>query len=266
MSALLLRDPAAADRVRHLEGAVEHDVGDGAEGAVREVLRAADEIAGGVVDEVRVGGAGVPGGGHGALHRVRVLDVHRLPARHAGVRVVHLRRRLLHDGRAAAPDLHRGAEREQPLRHHPAEAGAAAGDEHALAGEEVVLEHAVSSLVPRRCCRSARGMTARPRGRSLRGGRVVGTGRSAWRERRVLLVTGGGRGIGAAVARLAAGRGYDVCLTFLGDAARAEDTAAAARDAGARALAVRADVADGRRGSGVSPRWTPSGAAGWTRW
>jgi NAD(P)-dependent dehydrogenase (short-subunit alcohol dehydrogenase family) len=63
-------------------------------------------------------------------------------------------------------------------------------------------------------------------------------------QRRVMLVTGGGRGIGAAVARLAAGRGYDVCLTFLGDAARAEETAAAARGAGARALAVRADVAD----------------------
>ncbi len=63
-------------------------------------------------------------------------------------------------------------------------------------------------------------------------------------ERRVMLVTGGGRGIGAAVARLAAARGYDVCLTFLGDAARAEETAEAARGAGARALALRADVAD----------------------
>jgi NAD(P)-dependent dehydrogenase (short-subunit alcohol dehydrogenase family) len=63
--------------------------------------------------------------------------------------------------------------------------------------------------------------------------------------RKVLLVTGGGRGIGAAVARLAAGRGYDVCLTYLGDAARAEGTAAAVRDAGGRALALRADVADG---------------------
>jgi NAD(P)-dependent dehydrogenase (short-subunit alcohol dehydrogenase family) len=63
--------------------------------------------------------------------------------------------------------------------------------------------------------------------------------------RKVLLVTGGGRGIGAAVARLASGRGYDVCLTYLGDAARAEGTAAAVRDAGGRALALRADVADG---------------------
>ncbi len=63
-------------------------------------------------------------------------------------------------------------------------------------------------------------------------------------ERRVLLGTGGGRGIGAAVARLGAARGYDVCLTYLGDAARAEETAAAAREAGARVLALQADVAD----------------------
>jgi len=63
-------------------------------------------------------------------------------------------------------------------------------------------------------------------------------------ERRVLLVTGGGRGIGAAVARMAAGRGYDVCLTYLGDAARAGETAAAAREQGARVLALRADVSD----------------------
>jgi NAD(P)-dependent dehydrogenase (short-subunit alcohol dehydrogenase family) len=63
-------------------------------------------------------------------------------------------------------------------------------------------------------------------------------------QRRVVLVTGGGRGIGAAVARMAAERGYDVCLTFLGDAARAERTAEDARTAGARALALRADVAD----------------------
>ena len=63
-------------------------------------------------------------------------------------------------------------------------------------------------------------------------------------ERRVMLVTGGGRGIGAAVARLAAARGYNLCLTFLGDVARAEETAEAARGAGARALALRADVAD----------------------
>jgi len=63
-------------------------------------------------------------------------------------------------------------------------------------------------------------------------------------ERKVLLVTGGGRGIGAAVVRLAAGRGFNVAFTYAGNAARAAETEAAARAAGAEALAVRADVAD----------------------
>lgn len=59
----------------------------------------------------------------------------------------------------------------------------------------------------------------------------------------VMLVTGGGRGIGAATARLAARRGYAVCVNYArdGDAARAV-VADIERDGG-RALAVRADVA-----------------------
>ncbi|SDB72899.1 SDR family oxidoreductase [Belnapia rosea] len=67
---------------------------------------------------------------------------------------------------------------------------------------------------------------------------------SAPSVRPVLLVTGGGRGIGAAVARLAAARGHDVLLTYRSDAARAEATAEAARAAGATAHAIQADVAD----------------------
>ncbi|MBK1660070.1 SDR family oxidoreductase [Paracraurococcus ruber] len=63
-------------------------------------------------------------------------------------------------------------------------------------------------------------------------------------DRKVLLVTGGGRGIGAAVVRLAAARGWDVVLTYAGNAARAAETAAAAEAAGARALAIQADVGD----------------------
>jgi NAD(P)-dependent dehydrogenase (short-subunit alcohol dehydrogenase family) len=65
-------------------------------------------------------------------------------------------------------------------------------------------------------------------------------------ERKVLLVTGGGRGIGAAVVRLAAARGYDVAFTYAGNAARAAETEAAAKAAGARALAMQADVGDPR--------------------
>ena len=44
-------DPAFAGGERHVERAVEDDVGDGVEAVRRQVLRAADEVAGGVVDE-----------------------------------------------------------------------------------------------------------------------------------------------------------------------------------------------------------------------
>lgn len=59
----------------------------------------------------------------------------------------------------------------------------------------------------------------------------------------VLVVTGGGRGIGAATVRLAASRGYAVCVNYLRDRESAERVAAGCRRAGARAVAVQADVA-----------------------
>lgn len=61
---------------------------------------------------------------------------------------------------------------------------------------------------------------------------------------KVLLVTGGSRGIGAAAARQAAAAGWDVAVNYARDAAAAEAVAAAVRAAGRRALTVAADVAD----------------------
>jgi len=58
----------------------------------------------------------------------------------------------------------------------------------------------------------------------------------------VLLVTGGGRGIGAATARLAAQRGYRVALTFVRDAERAEAVVAEIRAQHGEAIAIQADV------------------------
>ena len=59
----------------------------------------------------------------------------------------------------------------------------------------------------------------------------------------VLLVTGGSRGIGAATARLAAERGYAVCVNYRQNRAAADQVVAAITAAGGRALAVGADVA-----------------------
>lgn len=58
-----------------------------------------------------------------------------------------------------------------------------------------------------------------------------------------VLVTGGARGIGAAACRLAGARGWDVTVNYLTDAAAAEATVAAVREAGGRAIAVRGDAA-----------------------
>ena len=61
---------------------------------------------------------------------------------------------------------------------------------------------------------------------------------------RILLVTGGTRGIGAAGCRLAAARGWDVAVNYTRDPAAAERVAADVRAQGRRALTVAADVAD----------------------
>lgn len=60
----------------------------------------------------------------------------------------------------------------------------------------------------------------------------------------VLLVTGGSRGIGAAVCRVAATRGWDVAINYAGRADRAGEVADACRAHGRRAITVQADVAD----------------------
>lgn len=61
--------------------------------------------------------------------------------------------------------------------------------------------------------------------------------------RPVLLVTGGSRGIGAATARLAATRGYDLCVNYRADREAAMRVVTEAQQAGAKAIAVPADVA-----------------------
>jgi NAD(P)-dependent dehydrogenase (short-subunit alcohol dehydrogenase family) len=62
--------------------------------------------------------------------------------------------------------------------------------------------------------------------------------------RGVLVVTGGSRGIGRAVALKAAERGYAVCLSYVANAAAAQAVVAAIEERGGRALAVKGDVAN----------------------
>src|SRR5689334_6594439 len=58
----------------------------------------------------------------------------------------------------------------------------------------------------------------------------------------VLIVTGAGRGIGAATARLAATRGYSVCVNYLRNHQAAEEVVTAIQQDGGTAIAVQADV------------------------
>jgi NAD(P)-dependent dehydrogenase (short-subunit alcohol dehydrogenase family) len=58
----------------------------------------------------------------------------------------------------------------------------------------------------------------------------------------VMLITGASRGIGAATARLAASRGYAVCVNYKQNASAAARVVEDVRAAGARAIAVAADV------------------------
>jgi NAD(P)-dependent dehydrogenase (short-subunit alcohol dehydrogenase family) len=60
---------------------------------------------------------------------------------------------------------------------------------------------------------------------------------------RVMLVTGGSRGIGAATARLAASRGWSVAVNYRSDRAAADAVVAEIERAGGRAVAIAADVA-----------------------
>ncbi|KIQ25352.1 sugar dehydrogenase [Variovorax paradoxus] len=60
----------------------------------------------------------------------------------------------------------------------------------------------------------------------------------------VLLITGGGRGIGAATALLAAKRGYAVAVNYASNSMAADEVVRTIRAGGGTAIAVQADVGD----------------------
>ncbi|MBZ6074798.1 glucose 1-dehydrogenase [Microvirga puerhi] len=62
-------------------------------------------------------------------------------------------------------------------------------------------------------------------------------------QRPIVLITGASRGIGAAVAQLAAQRGYDVAINYRSERDAAELVARVCRDAGAAAVICQGDMA-----------------------
>lgn len=61
--------------------------------------------------------------------------------------------------------------------------------------------------------------------------------------KKVIVITGGSRGIGAATAQLAAVQGYSVCISYIRNRKAADEVVDAIRNSGGQAIAVQADVA-----------------------
>lgn len=62
--------------------------------------------------------------------------------------------------------------------------------------------------------------------------------------RKIAIITGGSRGIGAATAVLAAKAGYDICLNYVANHAAAAAVVKSCETLGARAISVQGDVAN----------------------
>ncbi|GAM64189.1 putative oxidoreductase [Vibrio ishigakensis] len=59
---------------------------------------------------------------------------------------------------------------------------------------------------------------------------------------KIVLVTGGGRGIGAATAKLFASHGYSVCINYKSNSETAQKVVDEIESAGGRCISVQADV------------------------
>ena len=82
------------------------------------------------------------------------------------------------------------------------------------------------------------------RGAQVRSDAILPNMSQANKGQRVTLITGGSRGIGAAIAKRLAAEGHQLIITYQNNAAAAERVADEARAAGSDALCVQADMAN----------------------
>ena len=137
------RQPALAAFKRGQEGAAEHRIGNGIETARRQVFGPADEIAGGIIDQAGQGAAIGPDAFDHGGDRVRIADVAGLRHHAAAMGRHQVGGGLFQHAAAPAADIDRGAQQQESLGHHLAKAGAAAGDQDALARQQARPIHQI---------------------------------------------------------------------------------------------------------------------------
>ncbi|MNL11908.1 hypothetical protein D3C87_1327620 [compost metagenome] len=137
------RNPALTHRLRHVEGAAKHGVGNGVETARRQFFGGADEVARGVVDQAIQPAVRGPDAFNHGVHSVGVADVDGMRVGLDAVLGAQPGGGFFHHGLAAATQMHGGAQRGQLFGHGQAQPRAAPRDEDALAAEQVRAEHAL---------------------------------------------------------------------------------------------------------------------------
>src|SRR4051812_22098104 len=73
---------------------------------------------------------------------------------------------------------------------------------------------------------------------------IVNLKRKTIMEKKIAVITGGSRGIGAATAKLFAQNGYAVCINYKSNETAAFNTVKEITDAGGRCISIKADVSN----------------------